>query len=177
MPLNNLIKTTTRSAKRLGRGLASGKGKTAGRGTKGQKSRSGYNIPRRFEGGQTSMIARLPKARGFHSKYQKPLTLTVEQIEGKFDNGDKICFETLIEKGLIKNNKQKVKIIGGNKFSKNFILRDVILSAELLKNYSKPETDKIPAEKVEIGKPQKEPKIDKKPTPKKTPKTTKAKNK
>jgi len=53
--------------KRVGRGVGTGKGKTSGRGTKGQKSRTGYKIPRLFEGGQTSIIARLPKAKGFSS--------------------------------------------------------------------------------------------------------------
>ena len=75
MPLNNLPKIVTGKAKRLGRGLSSGKGKTSGRGTKGQKSRSGYNIPRRFEGGQTPLVQRLPKMKGFKGK------LTKEEID------------------------------------------------------------------------------------------------
>lgn len=69
--LSELPKTETRKAKRVGRGVGSGKGKTAGRGTKGQKSRSGYNIPLRFEGGQTPLVQRLPKKKGFKSLRQK----------------------------------------------------------------------------------------------------------
>ena len=63
--LNNNPKKT---AKRLGRGISAGGGKTAGRGTKGQKSRAGHNIPKRFEGGQTPLSMRLPKLRGFKVK-------------------------------------------------------------------------------------------------------------
>lgn len=133
--LNQLPKTTTRSAKRVGRGLASGKGKTAGRGTKGQKSRSGYNLPRRFEGGQTSLIQRLPKVRGFHSRFAKPLTLDMTKVEAKFVDGEIVCFKTLIEKGLIKNNKNQVKIVGAKKMTKNLKFRDVILSENLAESY------------------------------------------
>lgn len=63
MNLHSLPKIT-QSKKRVGRGIAAGQGKTAGRGTKGQKSRSGHNIPRFFEGGQTKLFARLPKVKG-----------------------------------------------------------------------------------------------------------------
>jgi len=133
--LHQLPKTVTRVAKRVGRGLASGKGKTAGRGTKGQKSRSGYNLPRRFEGGQTSLIQRLPKARGFQSRFPKPLTLNIARIETKFQDGEMVNFQTLIKKGLIKNDKNPVKIIGAKKLNKILKFSDVILSQALAKSY------------------------------------------
>lgn len=154
MKLNNLPKITTKSSKRVGRGLASGKGKTAGRGTKGQKSRSGYNIPRRFEGGQTALIARLPKVRGFRSRYPKALTLDIARVEAKFQDGDEINFKTLISKGLIKNAQNPVKIVG-SKLTKNLKFSDVILTQKLLAAYkemqAKPKT--VPAKKPEAKKP------------------------
>ena len=131
MQLNNLVKTVDKSAKRLGRGLASGKGKTAGRGTKGQKSRAGHNIPRRMEGGQTSMIQRLPKVRGFNSRFPKPLVLQLLKIEEKFNEGETVSIKTLIEKGMLKNDKSKVKIIGAKTFTKKLKFRDVIFTKTL----------------------------------------------
>lgn len=134
MQLNNLPKIATKSAKRLGRGLASGKGKTAGRGTKGQKSRSGYNIPRRFEGGQTPLIARLPKVRGFRSRYAKPLTLDISRVEAKFNEGEEVNFKTLIAKGLIKNTDNSIKIVG-TKLTKNLKFHNIKLTEKLLTAY------------------------------------------
>lgn len=143
MALNNLTKTVDRSKKRLGRGLASGKGKTATRGTKGQKSRSGYNIPRRFEGGQTTKIQRLPKVRGFRSRFAKPLVLTLAKIEAKFNDGDTVNFKTLIEKGLIKNAEMPVKVVGSAKITKKLIFRDVKLTQKLTESYQKLKTEKV----------------------------------
>jgi large subunit ribosomal protein L15 len=136
MPLNKLVKTVDRSAKRLGRGLASGKGKTAGRGTKGQKSRSGYNIPRRFEGGQTAMIQRLPKVRGFKSRFPKPAIVNLLKIEERFAENETVSFKTLIEKGLIKNALNGVKIIGAKTFTKKLKFRDVVFSKTLADVYA-----------------------------------------
>jgi len=154
MNLSNLTKTTTKSAKRLGRGLSSGKGKTAGRGTKGQKSRSGYNIPRRFEGGQTSLIARLPKARGFNSRYDKPQTLRIERVEAKYNNGETVNLKSLQEKGLIKSADITVKLVGA-KLTKELKFSQVKLNQKLLAAYqanlqaaqSKPKTTKAQASK------------------------------
>lgn len=143
MPLNNLVKTVDRPKKRVGRGLASGKGKTATRGTKGQKSRSGYNIPRRFEGGQTTKIQRLPKVRGFHSRFAKPLSLTLAKIEAKFNDGETVSFKTLIEKGLIKNAETPVKVIGATKITKKLIFRDVKLSEKLMTAYKTMKTETV----------------------------------
>ena len=135
MPLNKLVKTVDRPAKRVGRGLASGKGKTATRGTKGQKSRSGHNIPRRFQGGQTSIIQRLPKVRGFHSRFPKPAIVNLIKIEAKFNEGEIVSFLTLIEKGLIKNAGNGVKVIGAKTFTKKLKFRDVVFSKTLAEVY------------------------------------------
>lgn len=121
--------------KRLGRGLGSGKGKTAGRGTKGQKSRSGYNIPRRFEGGQTPLVQRLPKMKGFKSSKIRPLVLDMAKIEKVFKEGELVNLKTLQEKGLIKDSKKPVKILG--KISKKFKFQKVILSQKILAELGK----------------------------------------
>lgn len=118
--------------KRVGRGIASGKGKTAGRGTKGQKSRSGYNIPRRFEGGQTPLIQRLPKIKGFKSRQKPPQVLKIEKVEKTFKEGETVDLKSLLEKGLIKDKENRVKILG-SKLSKKLKFREVILNQKLLK--------------------------------------------
>lgn len=132
MKQNELIKITKRSSKRLGRGTASGKGKTSGRGTKGQKSRSGYNIPRRFEGGQTPWIQRLPKKKGFRSRYPKAQIVKLSAIEDKFKAGDKVEPRALLEKGLIESRKLPVKILADKKPEKTFKFRGVRLSGKIL---------------------------------------------
>lgn len=134
--LNKLPKTILNKSKRVGRGLASGKGKTAGRGTKGQKSRSGYNIPRTFEGGQTPLVQRLSKIKGFKSRNIKPQILNITLIEKKFKDGDEVSIKTLFEKKLIYDKKLSVKILGG-KLSKKLKFRDVILNKKLLAQYLK----------------------------------------
>lgn len=103
-----------RESKRLGRGYASGKGKTSTRGHKGQKSRSGHNIPNRFEGGQTSLIQRLPKKRGFKSKKQPVSVVKLIDIAAKFNSGDLISPKTLLSHGLVENKQNPIKIIGAN---------------------------------------------------------------
>ena len=82
MGLHNLQPApgSTKNRKRVGRGQGSGTGKTAGRGNKGQKSRSGYSRKRGFEGGQMPLYKRLPKV-GFTSKVVKPYVINVEKIK------------------------------------------------------------------------------------------------
>ena len=133
---NSLKKINTRKAKRLGRGIGSGKGKTAGRGTKGQKSRSGYNIPRRFEGGQMPLIQRLAKVKGFRSRKVKPQILDMARIEKKFNLNDEVNLKTLLEKGLIKDTNHQVKILG--KPTKKLKFREVILSQKILEDLKHP---------------------------------------
>jgi len=137
MKLNNLPAITTRSAKRVGRGLSSGKGKTAGRGTKGQKSRSGYNIPRRFEGGQTSLIQKLPKVRGFKSMHEKPETIRIDRLEAKFEDGEVVNFRSLADRGFIKGLISGVKVVGPAKLTKKIKFEDVLLTKSLLEQYRK----------------------------------------
>lgn len=104
-----------RKAKRVGRGHGSGKGKTSARGVKGQKSRSGYNLPRRFEGGQASFIQRLPKVGGFTSPHPKPPTIRIDRLLQKTDT-KRITPKLLIELGLLSRAEWKhagrIKIVG-----------------------------------------------------------------
>ena len=139
-----------KKAKRVGRGLGSGKGKTAGRGTKGQKSRSGYNIPRRFEGGQTSLIQRISKIRGFKSHRPKTLAISIVQIEKKYSDGETVNLKTLLEKGLILNTKRPIKILG-TKLTKKLKFREVKLNQKLL-------TESKKVQELKVHKDSKEPK-------------------
>lgn len=132
MKLHQLSKLKTKGAKRLGRGPGSGKGKTAGRGTKGQKSRSGYNLPRRFEGGQMPWIQRLPKKKGFRSRYPKAQIVKLSVIENKYKAGEKVEPRSLMGKGLIKNRSLPTKILADKKPEKTFKFRGVRLSGKIL---------------------------------------------
>lgn len=116
--------------RRLGRGPGSGRGKTSGRGTKGQKSRSGYNIPRRFEGGQTSLIQRLGKIKGFKSRMAIVQVLNIEILEQKFKDGDEINPKVLVEKKFIRDPKLPVKILG-SKMTKKLTFSGVLLNKKL----------------------------------------------
>jgi large subunit ribosomal protein L15 len=113
--------------KRIGRGLGSGKGRYSGRGIKGQKSRSGsHNMRPGFEGGQMPIYMRLGKQRGPYSKDAMPVgphrTSTVpvnlRDLERVFENGAEVTLETLREKGLIKNTKTDVKVLGTGELKK-----------------------------------------------------------
>lgn len=130
MSFLNFINLPSKKNKRVGRGIGSGKGKTSGRGTKGQKSRTGYKIPRRFEGGQNSLISRLPKRKGFKGKKSKNITFTTKQAD-KFDV-DKISEKNLVKKHYIKKG-YKVKIIRAENYKLNKQLMGVHTSKSLRK--------------------------------------------
>jgi large subunit ribosomal protein L15 len=115
-----------RSRKRVGRGLGSGKGRYSGRGIKGQKSRSGSHKMRAgFEGGQMPIYMRLGKQRGPYSKDAMPmgphrtetLAVNVRDLE-RFDAGTDVTIELLAERGLIKNTRTDVKILGSGELTK-----------------------------------------------------------
>src|SRR5687768_8129480 len=118
--LNNLrpAEGSTHKKKRLGRGPGSGLGKTAGRGNKGQKSRSGYSGKVGFEGGQMPLQRRLPK-RGFTNIFKKQwIEISLAKIEEFFNAGDEITPEILHERGLIKKAKHDLVILGTGEVSK-----------------------------------------------------------
>ena len=120
LSLNNLSpsKGSTHKKKRVGRGPGSGLGKTAGRGHKGQKSRSGYSQKIGFEGGQMPLQRRLPK-RGFTNIFKKKwIEISLAKLEESFNAGDEITPEVLHEKGLIKKAKHDLVILGTGDISK-----------------------------------------------------------
>ena len=99
---------------RCGRGHASGNGKTAGKGHKGQKARSGAPRPG-FEGGQMPLYRRIPK-RGFKNRNTAQIiAINVSVLEKKFENGDTVTIESLIEKGIIANINTGIQKIDGVK--------------------------------------------------------------
>ncbi len=111
MKINELELTTKKAKKRVGRGIAGGQGKTAGRGTKGQNSRSGGGVRLGFEGGQTQLAQRLPKKRGF-----KSINPTNYQVVNVGDLADlkktNIDSVVLAEAGIIRTAKKLVKLLG-----------------------------------------------------------------
>lgn len=111
--LNNLrpAKGANRKNKRVGRGMGSGHGKTSARGYKGQKSRSGTSIRPGFEGGQMPLHRRLPK-RGFNNIFRKEYAVVNLEILALFEAGAKVDPEILKSKGIVKNPKDGIKILG-----------------------------------------------------------------
>jgi large subunit ribosomal protein L15 len=126
-----------RDRKRIGRGLGSGKGRYAGRGIKGQKSRSGSHKMRAgFEGGQMPVYMRMGKQRGPTSKDAMPIgpfrTSTVPVNVGsldRFDDGAEVTPESLVEQGLLKNTKTDVKLLGNGDLKKKLTVRVHAISA------------------------------------------------
>ncbi len=109
---------STHRKRRVGRGISAGQGKTAGRGTKGQRSRTGRGIKPYFEGGQLPLVRRLPHNRGF-----KPLSRIEYQVVNlgilntKFDAGAEVTPEVLLAQGLV-NDAARVKVLGTGELSK-----------------------------------------------------------
>ena len=117
-----------RPAKRIGRGPASGQGKTAGKGHKGQKARSGGSIRPGFEGGQMPLYRRIPK-RGFTNRNSKDIVAINLSALEVFENGETVTVETLLEKGIVKNPKDGVKILGNGEFTKKLDVKANAFSA------------------------------------------------
>lgn len=121
MQLNDLrpAEGSRKNRKRVGRGNSSGNGTTAGRGTKGQLSRSGGGKGAGFEGGQNPLAMRLPKLPGFtnHSRIQYA-PVNIARLEACFESGDVVDGATLVEKGIIKKATQPVKVLGDGELTK-----------------------------------------------------------
>lgn len=117
MKFNELSVTSSKNAKRAGRGIAAGRGKTAGRGTKGQRSRTGSGRKPGFEGGQNPLMQRLPKLRGFRSLAKKAEVVYTGQLES-LAGKTVINNDVLAEAGLISNP---------------FVVTKVVLRGELTK--------------------------------------------
>ena len=110
------------SKKRLGRGIGSGLGKTAGKGTKGQNSRSGGGVRPGFEGGQLPLFQRLPK-RGFKNHFRvEYAVVNVEQLN-VFEDGAVVDAKTLVEKGFFKDTKDGLKVLGNGELTKKLTVK------------------------------------------------------
>ena len=110
-----------------GRGHGSGNGKTAGKGHKGQKARSGAPRPG-FEGGQMPLYRRLPK-RGFTNRNSKDIVaINISDLE-RFRSGSTVTIEKMVESGLIKNTRDGVKILGNGEFTKKLNVQANAFSA------------------------------------------------
>ena len=140
MKLNNLIKTNKKKI-RPGRGIGSGKGKTSGRGHKGQKARSGVAI-KSFEGGQMPLFRRLPK-RGFNSHNKnKVAVLNLKKIQALIDKKvisgtDILNLETLKKLKIIGNNFNKMKILGSGELKSK-----INISIDFISNSAKEKLEK-----------------------------------
>lgn len=113
---------STKDVKRIGRGHGSGQGKTAGKGHKGQKARSGGGIRPGFEGGQTSLARRTPK-RGFTNIFAKKFAIVnVSDLE-KFNDGITVDKELLEASGLVKGKYDAIKILGNGELTKKITVK------------------------------------------------------
>lgn len=108
--------------KRIGRGHGSGNGKTAGKGQKGQNSRSGGGVRLGFEGGQTPIFRRIPK-RGFTNFTRKEFAIVNVESLNIFDNGAEITPVMLIEAGLVKKELDGIKILGDGALDKKLVVK------------------------------------------------------
>ncbi len=121
---------SNKPVKRIGRGPASGQGKTAGKGHKGQKARAGHGMRPGFEGGQMPLQRRLPK-RGFNNIFAKEIAIVnVAALEDKFEAGAVIDAESLIAGGLVKKKLDGIKILGFGELTKKFTVKANAFSAE-----------------------------------------------
>ena len=111
------------SKKRVGRGQGSGNGKTAGRGHKGAKSRSGFTHKRGFEGGQMPLHRRMPK-RGFHNPFRVEYSVVnLDTLVEVFDAGSDVTPELLRERGLVREKRALIKVLGRGDVTKKLTVR------------------------------------------------------
>jgi large subunit ribosomal protein L15 len=130
--LNELkpYKGSVKRRKVVGRGLGSSHGTFSGRGAKGQKARSGGNIPVGFEGGRMPLHRQIPKKRGFKSLKPKAQVITFAQIEKAFNANQTVNPKELANRGLIKDKQVAVKILIGGEIKKALNYENVIFSAK-----------------------------------------------
>jgi large subunit ribosomal protein L15 len=109
--------------KRLGRGPGSGHGKTASRGHKGAKSRSGFRFKRGFEGGQMPLHRRVPK-RGFHNPFRvEYAVVNLDTLAEVFEAGSSVTPDLLRERGLVRKSKVRIKVLGRGDITKNLTVQ------------------------------------------------------
>ena len=121
------IAGSTHVAKRKGRGCGTGNGKTAGRGHKGQKARSGGKVRVGFEGGQMPLARRIPK-RGFNNIFAKPLTAVNVSELNAFEDGTVVTAALLEEKGIIRDCKYGLKVLSNGELTKKLTVQAAAFS-------------------------------------------------
>ncbi|WP_018663942.1 50S ribosomal protein L15 [Heyndrickxia acidiproducens] len=107
---------------RVGRGIGSGNGKTAGKGHKGQKARSGGGVRLGFEGGQTPLFRRLPK-RGFTNIHRKEYAVVNLDALNRFEDGTEVTPALLLETGLVSKEKSGIKVLANGKLEKKLTVK------------------------------------------------------
>lgn len=120
MKYHELQVTPTKNKKRVGRGIAAGQGKTAGRGTKGQGSRTGKKLPTMFQGGQRPLVQAVPKARGFKSKRTPAQVVYLDHLNAF--KGKTVDSALLFKEGLIATPFQAVKVIARGELTEKVTL-------------------------------------------------------
>ena len=133
------LKGLHKRAKRVGRGIGSGKGShTTGRGQKGQKARTGYNLPVGFEGGQVPLYMKMPKRKGFVSSHRiSRFIINLSDLE-RFSEGKKITPFSLVELNLVKRVPEGgVKVLGSGTLTKKVILEGFTYSKSALEKITK----------------------------------------
>lgn len=112
-----------KSRRRVGRGNASGHGTYSGRGNKGQGQRKSGNVRPGFEGGQTPLISRLPKLRGFKNPNKMIFQVVNVGSLNDFKDGEEVNIQTLLEKKLVSKKDVPVKVLGNGKLTKKIVLK------------------------------------------------------
>ena len=156
MKLHEIKNSNSKNIKRVGRGISAGGGKTAGRGTKGQNSRAGHNIPNKFEGGQMPLSMRLPKLPGFKSFSPKMTAISFDLINKYFKDGEELTNKALRDKNLLKNT-QIAKILSNGELKVKIKLGDVKVSKKALEIIEKISA----AQEKKVAKPVKTAKVNK----------------
>ena len=139
MKLNELkpVEGAKHAKKRVGRGIGSGNGKTAGRGTKGQNARSGGGVRPGYEGGQTPLFKRLPK-RGFTNIHAHEYAIVnLGDINALFEAGSVVDLEALKKVGLVKKEHEGVKILGNGELDKALTIKAAKFSKSAVEKISK----------------------------------------
>ena len=119
---------STKSNFRKGRGPASGNGKTAGKGHKGQNARSGGGVRPGFEGGQLPLYRKLPK-RGFKNRFAKEYTIVNVAALDKFEDGAVVDLEALLAKKIVRKSLDGLKVLGNGELTKNLTVKAAVFSA------------------------------------------------
>lgn len=122
------VEGSTHRKKIVGRGIGSGVGKTSGKGHKGQNARSGGGVRPGFEGGQMPLYRRLPK-RGFTNIFAKKYVAVNVEVLDKFNDGDVVTAETMLEKGIISKTLDGVKLLGRGEVTKKVDVKVAKISA------------------------------------------------